>query len=133
MITLLLVIYFSINSFFTGRSYQDDLQYDTRGWIVFCMMIFGFLFALPVLLIYFLQERWFSFVGLAEQYQVKFFFLYFFTGQTYNVDTGKLYDLNMQVKYYRTTKSLKDRVYRKVIRMLNKRNNYTFIEKEPEF
>lgn len=133
MITLLLVIYFSLNSFFTGRFYEDGLRHTPKGLSAVINMSVGFLFALPVYLIFQLKNLCLLFMCFMDQYQIKFFFRYFFTQQTHNIDPDILYSFNMQVKYHRTTSSFKDRIYRKAINMLNNRNNYTFIEKEPEF
>lgn len=120
MITILYII-FCFNCFIAGVTYvrsEDESMFDRLTYVVAALSI-GWLIIFYLLLIEPVLEY------LEETFQVKFWFSYLFTRKYYKLPIEKLEEVNLAVNRIHTTSSLKDRVFRFCIRLINKRNTYT--------
>lgn len=57
--------------------------------------------------------------------QIRFFVSYMFTNKHYNVEIEKLEMINQSTKY-------RNKIYKYAVRLLNKRNNYTYSEPQED-
>jgi hypothetical protein len=136
MIEILLQTYFGANLFFAGYYLADNYQWqDTKTEKIICILwviatvFFGLIYICFVPIIALII------VGLEmlnEYFQITFWFTFYLTKKWNKFDTEKLRQLNVAANK-KTDKTLKERIYKRCVRLLNKRNNYTYVEQEIEF
>ncbi len=138
MIDTIIKIYFLSNTFLAGYYFEKQYEYaDTLKeksicyvW-VFATWLFG-LFIVLFTIIYGLMVEY-LFKKLDRIFQIRFLFHYYFTKEWHNVDEGTLYRINKVSLNIRNKNTLKDRIYRYGVKLINKRNSYVYKEMEPQF
>lgn len=111
----LLCIYFLINGFFAGYIFNDDSPWYN----VVTASLFGCFILLYLPIDYIAKET-------IDFFQLKFWWSYLFTHGWRDLDKEKLHDLNVSTKKYNTSNSVKDKIFRYCIELINNRNNYTY-------
>lgn len=116
----LIYIYFILNTFFTGHfigANGEDLNIT--------MIILGslalLLFGIPIIIITTLFD--FIIIPLWELSNIYFFFQFYFTSKWKNKDEEFMKDLNDFARHWNSN-SLKNRMKKFTLNMVNKRNNY---------
>jgi NADH:ubiquinone oxidoreductase subunit 5 (subunit L)/multisubunit Na+/H+ antiporter MnhA subunit len=128
-ILILLGIYFAINLLLTGAIFKevlDDFNED-QNLISLCKAILTLILYLTVstLIIICLTVRdWLvSFWNWINQiWQISFWFSFIFTKNWHNVEKRVLVNLNQRAQQKKTN-SIRDRIFRKSVELLNARNN----------
>ena len=120
-----LVIYFSFNAFLTGifvAESREGQKYSLQDKLTIAsMVLFG---SFVITLVYTYKELK---TRVWDEYNLAFWLT--IKNEKWNKLSKKaLWDINENIKLRRFSKSLSDRLYRKAVGIINKRNNYTFVE-----
>lgn len=117
MITIFIFIYFYINIFISGYLYGKDTEWWSiaiaipLGLPIFiCLLIYGVLCYIGEWIDSFLQLR--------------FWCRYHFGDGFYKLDKDRLTEMNELTIKFRSSDSLRNKIYRYCMRLINKRNNY---------
>ncbi len=111
-------IYFIINAFVVG-TYWDEYSNNRL------LLLFPAFFAVPLGIVGIL-------LGILKRiydfYQIGFFIEFYFTKKWNNFTPEKLLQINSNTKIYFNENTLKHKIYRFCIHLVNKRNNYSVIQ-----
>jgi len=126
--------YFIINAFIAGRidqQYYDDREpLDTRVVHGALLALFGSVLMLSINSWKALKQ-FSSWLEIRTQYN---FFIYFYLTKKFdNMDEDMLYWFNNSANKKKDSKRLRDRIYCYATKLVNKRNNYTFKERDYSF
>lgn len=123
-----LEIYFGINLFLAGYCYAKDVRWATDraemlvAWLSFVgLFLFGAVF-FPLLFIL-VTLKW-VFDKIDGVFQLRFFWMFYFTKEYYNMEENQLALVNRISVNKRNGNSIKDRIYRYGTKLMNKRNNF---------
>jgi hypothetical protein len=131
MITTILIIYAWINAFICGfnfaRQYNnsDTLKEKISAYIWAVLTMFFGVIMVVAIFIYALFAWLFG--KLDGVFQFRFLFHYFVLNRWYNVEEGTLIRIN-QHSINKNKNTLKHRIYRYSVKLINKRNNYIYQE-----
>jgi hypothetical protein len=117
VIEILIIIYFFINTFFAGYVFAGR----TEWYILLLALTVG----TPIVL-YLSLEMFFSWIAdtLNEQFQISFWWSYLFTHGWKKCDPIKLKNLNIRISKTKTSNSMKDKIFRHCVKLINKANNF---------
>lgn len=120
---LILHIYFAINLFSAGWVFAEnsDAKPFVKYSCTFLAILFGTVIFLSILAWGLLIQKALHFLNV--QFQLRFWFDYYFTGRYKNVDLDRLETLNKALQAKGQSK-IADRTFRKAVSMINQLNNY---------
>lgn len=125
----LIEIYFGINLFVTAYWLGDRSGYQRTKRERNIMLLSAFvsaLFLIPKIVLQLLYDLFLKVWHKVPYYDTINFYLAFYIRRDYrNLSEEVLEAMNAQAKK-RSTKSFSDRVFRKAIALINRRNNYTY-------
>jgi hypothetical protein len=133
----ILKIYFSINLFIAGYNYAENVNWATKKsekikayllviasvFLGIAIIVFAFLFGL-------LRKTWDYLNGY---FQIAFWVDFYLFKKYNNCKKDILDRLNLIATTKKTSNSLRDRIYRKGVKLINKRNNFTYVYEEAVF
>jgi hypothetical protein len=130
----LLKIYFAINFFIAGYYYSENVNWATKkseilkayllaiGSVLFGIAIIGFAFLFGLL-----KKLWDYFNGL---FQIAFWINFYLLKKYNNCQKDILNRLNLIATTKKTSNSLRDRLYRKGVKLINERNQFTYVHED---
>jgi hypothetical protein len=133
----ILKIYFSINFFIAGYNYAENVNWATKKsekikayFLVIASVFFGIAIIVFAVFIGLLKNIWNYFNGY---FQIAFWIDFYLLKKYNNCKKDILDRLNLIATTKKTSNSLRDRLYRKGVRLINKRNNFTYVYEEADF
>lgn len=138
MIDIITKIYIGANLFFAGYYLADNYKWRTTITeklicILWCLgtMFFGSFYVALCFLWVVISEGFKNIDGI---FQISFWFTYFLTNKWNNLQKHQLQMINRIAVNQKNKKTLQDTIYRYCTALINKRNNYVYIEPtEPPF
>jgi hypothetical protein len=134
MIDEIIAIYFLSNAFIAGYNFatqyrsSDTLleKVSSYLWLI-GTILFGVIIGVAIFI--------YALLGLLIEkldgiFQFRFFFHYFVMNKWYNVDYYILERINYTSINVKNKNTIKHRIYRYSVGLINKRNNYTYKQKE---
>lgn len=133
----ILKIYFSINFFIAGYNYAESVNWASNKsekikayLLVIASVFFGIAIIIGVVLFVLLKKVWDYFNGL---FQIAFWVDFYLLKKYNNCQKDILDRLNLIATTKKTSNSLRDRLYRKGVNLINKRNKFTYVYEEAVF
>jgi hypothetical protein len=122
---LFFFIYFGINAFTAGyflSYYHEHPNYSKiYKFVLYAAAIFILLWGCLILFGYFLYN---TFVYIREFFQICFFFNFYFTKKYTNLSEEKLGGMNKVIIEFNNTNTMRDKIIRYCMSLVNKRNGY---------
>lgn len=126
---IIINIYIGVNLFLTGVLFSDEYnpnstRRESIHYIFKCLstLMFGCIF-----IIFKVVSKPFKLIS--NYFQISFWFQYYLTKKWDNLPEEQLESLNWYVFNIKNTNSLHHKISRYGARLINKRNNYTYINK----
>lgn len=132
MIDIILKIYMSANLFLAGYYLAENYKWqDTISEKIMCLLwclgtiFFGCIYITIVFVWVFILE---TLKKIDAFLQVSFWFTYIFTKRWHNIEKNELDRINNICINFKNKNTTKDKIYRYCTSLINKRNNYVYIE-----
>lgn len=133
----ILKIYFSINFFIAGYNYAENVNWATKknekiqAYLLVAFSVF-FGLALIILTAFFVpvKKSWDYINGL---FQIAFWFDFYLLKKYNNMKKEDLERVNRIGYLKKTTNSIRDKLYRKGVKLINERNKFTYVHKDAVF
>jgi hypothetical protein len=133
MIGYIIYIYFAINLFLAGYYLADNYGWakNNREKVAYILTCITTIFlGVFIVAFYFLQGL---FKSINDYFQIRFWFNFYLMGSYGGLKEGVLQSLNRVTKNTRNKNTLRNKIYRKCVELINKRNNYTPTEEDLKF
>ena len=125
MINIILMSVIAINFFIAGRYYEEcNTILSWRNKIKFSLLLLSLMLFGSIIVVAHLSLRYIR-VFLNEFLQLNFWLHFWFTNEWYNQDEIILKRINDVSKDRMNSNKIGDYFYKKAIKAINKRNNYT--------
>jgi hypothetical protein len=128
MEAILICSYTGVNAFLAGHYLANNYKWQTSwqektGCITVCVLTA--IVGIPYVLLTFVWSAMCA-IGrkIDENFQVTFFYSYYFTKKCNGLDNDKLQRINCTASK-RKKKTIQDRIYHKCVSMINERNGYS--------
>lgn len=129
MINIFIISVIAINFFIAGRYYEEcNTILGLRNKVKFSLLLLSLMLFGAIIVVAHLSLRYIR-VFLNEFLQLKFWFYFYFTKNWYNEDEILLKRINDVSKDRMNSNKIGDYFYKKAIKAINKRNNYTHDQK----
>ncbi len=137
MIELILKIYFGINLFFAGYYLAEQFKWQNTplektkciSWCILTMFFGVPYITLSVIWVFVI----FVFTKIDGIFQIVFWFHFYFTKNYNNLEKSALRNINL-ISSKKSSKTIKGRIYKYCTGLINKKNNYVYVEpSEPQF
>ena len=133
----ILKIYFSINFFIAGYNYAESVNWATKKSEkiqAYLLVPFSVFFGLALIILTALfipvKKCWDYFNGYL---QIAFWFDLYLRKKYNNMEVEMLQKLNRIAYLKKTTNSIRDKLYRKGVKLINERNQYTYVHEDAVF
>ncbi len=132
----ILKIYFSINFFIAGYNYSENVNWATnkkdinKAYLLVLFSVFlGLAFIAGAALLLPLKKFW---DYCNAFFQIAFWFDFYVLNKYNNMNLEDLERVN-RIGYLKNTNSFKHKVYRLGVKLINKRNKYTYSHRDAAF
>jgi hypothetical protein len=128
--SILLTLVLVANAFVAGLFYADAdkpksfIDYAKRIAFLLIMLSFGAALFIGEFIYDAIINRFWKFLN--SQFQIHFFIRFYIYKGYHNLEVDRLYKFNLLSNERYNTNSLSNRVFRYCVRLVNKRNNYTY-------
>lgn len=128
MIQIFSIIYVGLNAFLAGYLYADEYKWakdkGEKGWVIAKTMLL-LLFAVPGYTCVFLWAAlcW-PFRKIDRIFAVRFFWKFYVRGGYGGTEPAKMAQINRIAKNHHGSNSLRDRIWRYAVCLLNERNGF---------